>query len=820
MTDEPTLPPPDLPDDDPALHDPALAAAGETLRASVSGTEARDVALTVATRRARRRGFAVGALALVLVAVGVVALVSRGPEPSSQLAGGTTPSDAQLESFLDSLDDQPIDPTKVKLIASVKTFPSCDALIGDLRTVGAKHVGSRGFGDTSWGFMPVGAAVDEDKAAPALPATDADTGMGAGGEDTTLGTNVQVSGVDELDHVKAVGSLIYDLDGRGNLRITDADTSEVVGSVQVHAVVTGATVDRPTVPDVYEDAQSILVSGGHAAVFGTRTVTSDPVPGDPSATRGQTHYMTVTLLDVSDPAKPEVTDRVDIEGSLVSARLVKGEIRMVTTSNMADLGFVMPTTPNSVAKALEQNRRSVARSSVDDWIPTWQRKGEDAQRLVPCDRVNVPTTFAGVAMTSMVTFPIDTATFTPAGTSILAPGTTLYAGLDRVAISSGVWVDPIDRDRLRFDDWQTAIHEFTFAGAEAPTYEGSGIVDGSTIGQFAFGELGDALAVITAKGTPWSYDSSEAKVDLTVLSPDAKGGLATTAQLQDLAGGAGGVWAVRFIDGRILVSTGASGKRVQVVDVSDVTHPRSAGHVELTGETSYFHPLDGRRALLVGSRNERIGSADDYRYRPWVQAQLLDVSDADAPTVVSTWEVPWYSDEVGSDHHAFTWWPDRSLAMWGLSSMSNELRPTNHAAVLKVDGTIDDVALPEAQEPPEAEPSCPKVAVTDPEALEMLGPDGVLIRCAEKGLTTFDWPRYQCYPTGTLPMGRYAPGTSEDGSLFLCHRVAKPRVSRVLVVKGKPMLFTDQTIETLDPETFTSTRVVYHPTERTYGYAW
>ena len=87
-----------------------------------------------------------------------------------------------------------------------------------------------------------------------------------------------------------------------------------------------------------------------------------------------------------------------------------------------------------------------------------------------------------------------------------------------------MWVDPIDRDRLKFDDWQTAIHEFTFADRAAPTYEGSGIVDGSTIGQFAFGEVGDSLAVVTTKGTPWDQNP-KVGVDLTILSPDGKGGL-------------------------------------------------------------------------------------------------------------------------------------------------------------------------------------------------------------------------------------------------------------------------------------------------------
>ncbi len=121
-------------------------------------------------------------------------------------------------------------------MSTVSTYPDCDALIGDLRRVGAEHVGSRGFGafgDGSYRFSTVGAPVAEASAdtAMSLPRT----GPAAGGDDagTTLGTNVQVAGVDELDVVKAVGSLIYDLDGKGNLRITDAEGLQVLSRLDV-----------------------------------------------------------------------------------------------------------------------------------------------------------------------------------------------------------------------------------------------------------------------------------------------------------------------------------------------------------------------------------------------------------------------------------------------------------------------------------------------------------------------------------------------------------------------------------------------------------
>lgn len=812
MTDAPD---PRTPDDTPvedALTDADLEAAGAALRAAVPEIQSRDIAVAVAVRQARRRGVAAAALALALVLVATSVVLRNDSPPSANLASNAKPDDARVERFLATLDKQPIDPTQVKLIASVKSFDSCDALIGDLRKVGAQHVGSRGFGGTSYEqFRPVAAAVEDSTTSRGAMTNGAPTS-----EKTTLGTNVQVAGVDELDHVKAVGKYIYDLDGQGHFRVTDSDSLQVVGQVVINEMPARHGGGGAAMPEPFEGATSLLVADKHAVVFGSRTVTSAPVKGDPSATQSQSNYLTVTFIDLTNPSKPTVTDRVDIEGDLVSARLVDGQIRMVTGAHMADLGFVMPTTPNSVAKALEQNRRSVAQSTVDDWIPTWQRKGDKAQPLVPCERVNVPSTFAGVAMTSMVTFPLASTKFKPAGTSILAPSTTLYGGLDRVAISSEVWVDPIDQSRKKFPNWQTAIHEFTFTGTKAPRYEGSGIVDGATIGQFSFGELGDALAVITSKGTPWAHKSSA--VNLTVLSPDKNGKLTTTAKLDDLAPGKGAVSAVRFIDGRILVSTGFSGRRVQVVDVEDPAKPRRGGLITLTGDVSYFHPIDNQRALLVGSRYDEIPGTYGPESRPWVQAQLADFSNADKPQLVGSWEKPWSSDEVGSDHHAFTWWPDRKLAMWGITAQNNAPDPANHAAILEVAATVNEQAFPTAKKPPETKPACPQVTVTDPTVRRQLGERGVLLDCGSSDRTTLEWPRYICQYLPEDFVISLVPGTDRNHTYFSCRPAPTPRVSRVLVVHGQLLLYTDQTIERLDPTTFASTAVVYHPSSQGFGY--
>ncbi|CAN5664806.1 hypothetical protein BH10ACT1_BH10ACT1_17280 [soil metagenome] len=793
--------------------DPILADAGARLRAASPTISPATIEVAVLRRRARRVTALAGASLLVVALLGGLLVAGRdsGSDPGSELASNRpgAPARSEVDHLLSILAAKPVDPRKVKLVSSVSTFEDCDGLIGDLRKVGAQHVGSRGFGGYSE-FSPVGEQLASADARTARSDAASPAATGEGGA-TTLGTNVQVEGVDELDHVKAVGKLIYDLDAKGDLRITDTESLKVLSTLDVTP---GKNDDDGSTGRNQVD--QLLVAGGKVALFGSEFEVSKPIAGDPSATQASTEYMTVTFVDATNPSVPKVSDRVRVEGSLVSARLVAGEIRLVTTSNMTDLGFVVPTTPNSVAKALEQNRRSVASSTAPDWIPDWQRQGEAAEPLVPCGRVHVPDTFSGVAMTSMVTFPLGSGRFEPAGTSILAPATTLYAGLDKVAISSEVWVDPIDRDRLEFEDWRTAIHEFSFADDTAPTYAGSGIVDGSTVGQFAYGEIGTSLAVVTSKGTPWQQDLASG-IDLTILTPDGKGGLTQTAKVDGLAKGGGGASAVRFVQDRVLISTGSYGRDVLVLDVTDPAKPRQAGRLTLSGAPGYFHPLPDHQALVIGSRTDTVGTGNDKQNRSWVQAQLLDVTNADAPRVLSVWERPWTADEVGSDHHAFTYWPDRRLAMWGLQNTQFGSGKPNEAAVLDTTGGVKEVAVPVASKPDEVPSPCPAVSVTDPEARKLLPAGGVVLRCGDKAQKELEWPRYECYRLDGGTIARIAAEDQRSAAFFLCTPAPQPTVSRVLVVDGKPILLTDQTLEVLDPQTFQSTSVTYHPSTRSYG---
>lgn len=731
---------------DDARLDAELAAAGAELRRSAPPVEGNEVIAHVLRRdvtRARRANVLLAAAAAIAV-VAMVPLAARSSGPvrgsggAESAAGGGGPTPA--EQIVAELPDEPVDPREVQLVASVSRYDTCDSLLEQLHRVGAAHVGSRGFGGTTW-IEPL--AGDWDRAAgfAAAGARADEGGDGGGGGGETLGTNVIVEGVDEPDSVKATGTLVVELAGTA-LRVVDTAVPAVVGTLELGE--RGHPEERFAVPT------ALLVEGRRVVVFGTESVAAEPVPGDPSATRPWHEYLTVTLVDLSDPAAPEVTERVRIEGRLVAVRRVGDEVRMVTASSLADLPMVRPTTPSSVGAALHQNRLAVAASAIEDWIPEWDRgEGTDATPLVGCDGVVVPDTFAGVHMTSLVEFDLE-GEFAPRATSLLAPSEQLTATATDVVIASQVWVDPIDR-KDDFSDWSTALHHFRFGdGAAAPSYLASGAVDGSIRDDFSIAVLDDGtVGAVTVDVLPWQ---SREKADVTVRLLAAPEGGTTLEQVGALLpeGSGAQVAGVRFMGDRLLLSSGWGGNRVAAVDLSDRTAPRDLGTVALKGPGAYFHSVGEHRVLAIGATMRREGET----IRTGFHASLLDLSGA--PAVVGMWEM----DDLGSmasyDHHAFTWWARRNLAAFGVTHQSRDTTPPPppDAAFLRVDGDSVDVRL-----------------VTPREA--DLGP-----KC-----------RF-----GERPVN--------------CDHTGPPQVQRVMVVDGQLWLYTSESLERLDAETYESQAIV------------
>lgn len=727
---------------------------GEALRGSVDPALVEGIVAGAAQRkvvalRRNNRILAVAAAVLAVAMVGSVAWAGTRNPGHKEVAGGpdlASPGVAAAEKLVASLPAMPVDPHKVKLVSTVSRYDTCDALAGQLRKVGAAHVGSQGFGG-NYGVIPLSAPAYRDSAKSAAPDaaqaeslafSDSGAAAGAGGE--TLGTNVIVEGVDEPDTVKAVTKLVVELSGN-RLRIIDTTKSAVVSTLDM-----GTSAPNK---GLYANPASLLVDGTRAVVFGNESVTPDAVEDDPSASRPPASYLTITFIDISNPSAPRVTQRIRIEGNLVAARRVGDSVRIVTSSSLNDLPMVAPMTANGVRPALHQNRLAVAESKVDDWIPVWDT-GEStaATPLVGCSDVVVPDTFAGVEMTSLVQFDLA-GPFAPEAMGILAPSEDLTATADAAVVASHVWVDPANQTG-DYKDWSTALHRFSFDEA-GPRYVGSGQVPGSIRDDFSLAVIdASTLGVVTVEGLPWAVDNS-AKITVRALVSDPGATKLTEAGSLVPAGSSQGISALRFMGDRLLISSGLAGNRLSSVDLSTPTAPRDLGFLDLPGTGDYFHQVGDRRILVIGSTMKKVGK----QFIAGAHATLVDSSQA--PRIIGTWSQDNVSSNLGYDHHQFTWWASRSLAAF--PAYSNAYMDSISKALFLQVGATDIV--PRMITPREAD----------------LGPKCPMDQLDRKG----------------------------------CDDSGRPYVARVLVVDGAPWLYTSESVERLDPNSFASTNIVALP---------
>lgn len=220
---------------------------------------------------------------------------------------------------------------------------------------------------------------------------------------------------------------------------------------------------------------------------------SEPIPGDPSATQASTPFMTVTMVDVSDPAAPKVTDRVRLEDAGVVPAWSAARVRLVTTSNLADLGFVVPHHAcRGADRPGPEPPDGGEGSAVSDWIPDWQRSGDAPNRWCPCERVHARHLRRGgddLDGHLLVGRPVRTG-------GHLDPGSRGHAvrrprpGGDQLGGGS---ILPSGRPGGSRTGRPPSTSSASPRPAMPSTYRGSGIIDGSTVGQFAFGEVGDTL---------------------------------------------------------------------------------------------------------------------------------------------------------------------------------------------------------------------------------------------------------------------------------------------------------------------------------------
>jgi uncharacterized secreted protein with C-terminal beta-propeller domain len=561
------------------------------------------------------------AAAAVLIAGVAVALPRSG--------NGGTPSGGEATAYA--------------LAGMLKPFDTCDTVLQYFKDQAPEYLIERARGVTS---TDAGGAAERTTAVPqqGRAADSTDTNTQPEGAPTHSTTNVHEAGIDEPDIVK-----------------TDGNRIVAVAQSRVHLVGLdgGSMTLRKTLPDTM--VRNVFLSGERVLVFSGQTAQSFQ-PGLQWA--GQ--QAVLTMYDISNLGDPKLIATMTIDGDVLDARLMGTQVRVVTVAS-PDVDAPSPVyTPDGEIseQSKDELRAAVAKTNVDDWIPTYTlQDGAGAEvskgRLVECANLAHPEAFSGLDTVALSSFDMGSALQSRKTVGVIAGGQQIYASATSTYVSTTQWSS--DGSPAK-----TSLHKFVTPQSGASTYKGSGEVPGTLLNQYAMSEYNGVLRVASTVSERRGWTNSRQLVEGVVTTLHEQGG-----ELRQLGqvGGLGrqdneSIRAVRFIEERGYVVTFRQTDPLYVLDLRNAAEPKVAGELKIPGYSGYLHAIGENLLLGVGQSGVDSGIRPSQPVREGqvgVQFSLFDISDPASPRRIDTQTYGGGAAAAEFDPKAFLYWQPRNL---------------------------------------------------------------------------------------------------------------------------------------------------------------
>ncbi len=445
------------------------------------------------------------------------------------------------------------------------------------------------------------------------PIAQAAPGAGGGASDGGFSTtNLQEAGVGESDVVQTDGTHLFIADQQllRIVRAFPAERMEQVGSLNVGAA-------------------NELYLHGHIAVILGRTYRMAPQPGVAGSDLGQvaavdvdiapffysTPLTTVSLVDVSDPSAPDLLAAYELDGWLVSSRMIDATLHVV-------LGTGLDLDPLPEADAQTAPLEAVL-PDVAVTTPAGSLRGE----LLGWSDIYHGSEPVSTQMTAVVSIEISERAAAFRSVGILARADTVYVSPAALYLANVIYptftfpaLFPLDQAVSSGDSESTAVYKFDL-GPEGARLVGSGQVPGHLLDRYALSEHQGSLRVATTVGQVSRAGLTGSTNNVYVLGLEGDR-LNIVGRLEGLAPGEQ-IYSARFVGDRGFLVTFKKVDPLFTLDLSDPTDPLVVGELKVPGYSDYIHPLGPDHLLTIGKDAVDMG---DFAWYQGVQLSLFDVS--------------------------------------------------------------------------------------------------------------------------------------------------------------------------------------------------
>lgn len=369
-------------------------------------------------------------------------------------------------------------------------------------------------------------------------------------EPTYSTTNIQVSGVDEIDIVKTDGQYLYVISGT-NVFILKAYPSEEA-----------RTLSKIAFNDTNLVGIFVSEQGSRLGVLGCKYRFPDFYSGN---YWGSVIYDVKTFLnvyDISNKSAPYLLRNFTMTGSYFNSRMIGNYVYFVVSQQ----AYVILETV-ILPKIVTNN---------------------GIQEVTPSDILYSEASDEYFVYTTIAAMNIQDTNEEPTHKTLMLGGTSgMYVSLSNIYITFQELNDKTTIYRIQIEN-------------STITPEAKGTVNGHILNQFSMDEYNNYFRIATTT-TTWINWTTTNQNSLYTLDMN----LSLIGSLEDFAPPNEIMDSARFIGNRCYLST--SVRQMDpffVIDVSNVSKPEILGDLDIPGSTSYLHPYDENHIIGVG----RVGT--------------------------------------------------------------------------------------------------------------------------------------------------------------------------------------------------------------------
>ncbi len=410
-------------------------------------------------------------------------------------------------------------------------------------------------------------------------------------------TNIQVTGVDEPDFIKNDGKYIY-LISKNSLTIVDAypaQNARIVSQIPIEG-----------------DVSDIFLNGDRLAIFTGKNGQGWKKPAGSVAPIPTSEYQTHALVySIFDRTHPELLRDIIIPGKYQNARMIDSDIYMLIQETRTPGDYHMPV--------------------------LFDGKKEITIRNIRAPQVP-PENYVFYTLSS---FNIHNDARPTAESFLLGRDSTLYVSPGNVYIAyknqgSIPGSGPIQQESI--------VHRFSIKDGKI-SYKSTGIFPGYLLNQFSLDEFEGNLRVATTIDETGVRGGRSNGV--YVLDPN----MVVIGSLDHLASGEK-IYSARFMSDLLYLVTFKTMDPLFVIDLSNPKNPGILGELKIPGYSDYLHPYDETHLIGIGkntTQNQWGVSATGLKIA------LFDVSNLTNPQEVGHVIIgeKGSDSEVLHDHRAF-----------------------------------------------------------------------------------------------------------------------------------------------------------------------